>query len=173
MPNLWFYVKPGSAEKMGPVTEEEFRRLISSGEIPAASLVWKEGLPDWAPLHTLPEGQNAVLPPPDAGPALTPPSGMSGWLTFLGVANIVFGVLSVLSCFGIINGIFLLVCGTALLGARTALRSEQPDWPTFLSKLNTYFVMYGVMLVFSLIGFVVLMALFFHQILQTVGSTMH
>ena len=65
----WYYSKNGT--QLGPVEEVELRAKLASGEISAADLVWKDGMPDWlaasrvaelAPLTTLPS-----VNPPMAG----------------------------------------------------------------------------------------------------------
>jgi hypothetical protein len=53
--------------------------LLRSGEITPASLVWREGWPDWVPLRQVPELAGALAPAPGFGarrdPASTPPPG--------------------------------------------------------------------------------------------------
>lgn len=46
----WFYAKGG--EQVGPVDEFTLQRLVESGEIAAQTLVWKEGMQDWAPYES-------------------------------------------------------------------------------------------------------------------------
>jgi len=42
----WYYVLNG--QRQGPVSDEEFARLASTGAIGADTLVWKEGMSEWA-----------------------------------------------------------------------------------------------------------------------------
>lgn len=49
----WYYVLNG--KQVGPVAESELSRLLANGTISAATMVWREGQPDWQPL-------SAVLP---------------------------------------------------------------------------------------------------------------
>ena len=44
----WYYEKAG--QRQGPVPESELDRLLASGEINAATLVWSEGMANWTPL---------------------------------------------------------------------------------------------------------------------------
>lgn len=43
----WYYAIDGAQQ--GPVSEHDFQRLISSGQIKTDTLVWREGMPDWKP----------------------------------------------------------------------------------------------------------------------------
>jgi len=43
----WYYENSG--EVMGPTSETEIQRMLQSGQITAETLVWAEGLADWAP----------------------------------------------------------------------------------------------------------------------------
>src|SRR4051812_10526792 len=36
-------------ERRGPVSEEEFQRLVGRGVITPETLVWRDGMADWAP----------------------------------------------------------------------------------------------------------------------------
>jgi hypothetical protein len=44
----WFYEAGG--KQQGPISEAELDRLVAAGTITPATLVWREGLPDWQPL---------------------------------------------------------------------------------------------------------------------------
>jgi hypothetical protein len=41
----WFYAR--NSERMGPVDQAEFERLVQAGVIAAETLVWREGMADW------------------------------------------------------------------------------------------------------------------------------
>ena len=43
----YYYAVNGN--QTGPVSEEELRRLVSAGTIPATTPVWREGMADWQP----------------------------------------------------------------------------------------------------------------------------
>jgi uncharacterized membrane protein len=47
----WYYEKEGA--QSGPVSEDELKRLIDSGDISSQNLVWKEGMSDWSPYETV------------------------------------------------------------------------------------------------------------------------
>jgi uncharacterized RDD family membrane protein YckC len=52
----WYYANHG--QRQGPVTDEEFQRLVASAVVRPETLVWKEGMADW-----LPYSQVAAPPP--------------------------------------------------------------------------------------------------------------
>src|SRR5439155_8317619 len=53
MAEQWYYTRGSSRERIGPVTREELKSLASSGELEAASLVWRVGMPQWAPASSI------------------------------------------------------------------------------------------------------------------------
>lgn len=61
----WHYVENG--QQAGPVTEEQLRQLFQSGRINADTLVWREGMADWAPYHQ-------ASPQPSPPPPIQPPA---------------------------------------------------------------------------------------------------
>ncbi len=58
----WFYVENGVQQ--GPVTEYELRSLRSSGKLTSSSLVWRDGMEDWAPYDQSLGEETEVLPTP-------------------------------------------------------------------------------------------------------------
>jgi uncharacterized RDD family membrane protein YckC len=59
----WFYVENGSQQ--GPVTEYELRSLRSSGKLTSSSLVWRDGMENWAPYdQSLGEETEVLATPP-------------------------------------------------------------------------------------------------------------
>ena len=59
----WYYAQ--GDERKGPVTEAEFDALIAAGTITDSTLVWKEGMANWAPLREArPAGAGAEAAPP-------------------------------------------------------------------------------------------------------------
>ncbi|NBV33840.1 MAG: DUF4339 domain-containing protein [Proteobacteria bacterium] len=85
----WFYESNGQPH--GPIPEAELRRLRDADKISADSLVWQEGMPDWAPLnsvkalaqpfaahtpelHPAPESRLPTLSPPSPGKAASLPT---------------------------------------------------------------------------------------------------
>ena len=84
----WFYESNGQPH--GPIPEAELRRLRDADKISAESLVWQEGMADWAPLnsvkalaqpfaahtpdlHPAPESRLPTLSPPSHGKAASLP----------------------------------------------------------------------------------------------------
>jgi uncharacterized membrane protein YhaH (DUF805 family) len=65
----WFYAQNG--ERQGPVNENEAQQLVQAGTIGADTLVWTEGMQDWAKASAvLPMmGGTPPPPPPPAAPA--------------------------------------------------------------------------------------------------------
>ncbi len=47
----WYYESNGQPK--GPILESELRRLRNEGKIATDSLVWSDGMEDWAPLNTI------------------------------------------------------------------------------------------------------------------------
>lgn len=43
----WFYANAG--QRIGPVTDADFERLVQSGGIQPNTLIWRSGMPDWQP----------------------------------------------------------------------------------------------------------------------------
>jgi hypothetical protein len=59
----WYYAQ--GDERKGPVTEAEFDALVATGTITENSLVWKEGMANWAPLKQVrPAGADGEAAPP-------------------------------------------------------------------------------------------------------------
>ena len=64
MSDQWYYAQNGQSK--GPVSEEQLRQLVVSGQIKPTDLVWKQGMADWAPASRgFPPAQAivTVLPP--------------------------------------------------------------------------------------------------------------
>jgi len=109
--------------------------------------------------QTPPVNATIASPAPAWPPGAGVPAGLRGWMTFVAVMMILSGVLGVLSCFGLVNGILTIVAGVALLGARGALdgmRATDPATWQFLAKLRTCMVAtawtYLIGLIFVLIA---------------------
>jgi hypothetical protein len=56
----WYYAK--GSQRCGPISEDEFRRLAQNGTITAGTLVWRQGMPQWAPrgMSLVPGGFDVV-----------------------------------------------------------------------------------------------------------------
>lgn len=145
---------------MGPVSEEDLRGMLSRGELHSTDMVWKEGMADWAPIHKCPEF-NPSVPPRDAVPL---PDGLLGWMNFIGICTIVLGAVNVLSCFGLLWGVLMIIAGVALIGARTALldvEGVEASLAPFFTKLNTYVMVTGISYIIVLIGMAILLVVYF------------
>jgi uncharacterized membrane protein len=62
----WYYAESG--QQKGPVTDEQFQSLVASGAVRGDTLVWRDGMANWAPYSTVaPQAQTippGVTPPP-------------------------------------------------------------------------------------------------------------
>lgn len=50
---MWHYALHG--QQFGPVPEEQLKHLIATAQLSPADLVWRDGLPNWLPIHSIPE----------------------------------------------------------------------------------------------------------------------
>ena len=66
----WYYAVGG--ERRGPFGRDEFVRIIGTGVITDATLVWREGMAEWRPFA---EVKAEFGPPPVAGAAVDPATG--------------------------------------------------------------------------------------------------
>jgi hypothetical protein len=57
----WYYSKNGT--QLGPISEADIRAKITSGEIAASDLIWKEGMGDWQPAGSVKEFSVSVIAP--------------------------------------------------------------------------------------------------------------
>src|SRR4051812_21407307 len=73
----WYCVQRG--QQVGPMTEEQLRGLLVSGQLAGGDLVWKEGMANWQAANTVGEFAAVVQPPAPPG-AVVPPQaiGYSG-----------------------------------------------------------------------------------------------
>jgi hypothetical protein len=69
-PAVYYY--DDSGKPSGPVTLDEIRRKLASGEIKPETLVWKQGMPAWVAARTLPELAANPSPVPGPGPKPAP-----------------------------------------------------------------------------------------------------
>jgi uncharacterized protein DUF4339 len=61
-----------NGQRFGPVSKAELKRLLDAGGVGHADLVWTEGMPEWAPAHSI-EGLCSTPPPtPTTGGGVTP-----------------------------------------------------------------------------------------------------
>lgn len=62
---LWHYIQNGTT--LGPIPEEELRKLITSGALHPSDTVWHEGMGTWMTIQATPELSNFLAPPPTKG----------------------------------------------------------------------------------------------------------
>ncbi|MBT2767762.1 DUF4339 domain-containing protein [Stenotrophomonas sp. ISL-67] len=66
--NQWFYAE-GNRQQRGPLASEELIALYQSSRIALDTLVWRDGLAQWQPLHSLADEIGLVVAPPPASDA--------------------------------------------------------------------------------------------------------
>jgi TM2 domain-containing membrane protein YozV len=59
---MWYYQH--GENRIGPVSEEMIRNLLLSQILNINSLVWKEGMTNWVPVHQTQLANGLPLPPP-------------------------------------------------------------------------------------------------------------
>jgi len=80
----WWYLDSSDQKMKGPVDDEVFRGLVDGGTIDLNTLVWQEGMPDWAPLsatgfpsvgggEAVKPDEVIVPPPPEDYPSMREP----------------------------------------------------------------------------------------------------
>lgn len=174
MERMWCYTI-GGKDQRGPISESELRAALEAGVISRAELVWTEGMAGWEPVSDRPEFAQAPNPAPSSDDVLLaappfpvapesqparvaqkPTAPFGGWLTFVGIMNILGGSLLSFTCVGIPMGILMIIAGAAAMGARTAMEQAATpprDYAPVIAKVRTYFVLTGVILLLNLLGF--------------------
>ena len=188
MEKSWFYSADGQ-DKKGPVPEQELKQLLASNQIPAQSLVWSEGMGNWAAANTVAALQSPTAPvatptslvPPSAtaSTAHAVPAGLGSWMTFVGVMHIIGGVFACISCIGLIYGIPMIIGGVGLLNAKnmlTALPAVDATMLPFLQKQRSAFKALGwayiLMIVFTMLV-IVLEIVFFAAMIPFFQNMKH
>lgn len=168
MDKIWYYTQGGGAEKKGPVTDEEMRALVTARQVRPDDLVWSDGMANWTPAGTVPELQTQPVvmdvQPMRTGSGEAIPPGMLGWMTLVAVMSILEGALYCLGCIWIPAGIFMIIAGVALLGAKTALTGVQavnPELGVFFTKMASFMKMTGISFIVMLITMIIAMVLWF------------
>ncbi|MCL4217677.1 MAG: DUF4339 domain-containing protein [Candidatus Hydrogenedentes bacterium] len=97
----WYYVQDGDRE--GPVSDDVLREMVRSNQLAPATLVWREGMPEWREAAAALSGTESTPPPPhrfasDARPVST---------AIFGVLSIIFGTMGLLCSPLGIAGIFV------------------------------------------------------------------
>ena len=71
----WYYLK--GEEQVGPVSGQELKDLVASGELVAETLVWKEGMSEWVSANRVsglfPDAEAASSPPPRPAQGMSTP----------------------------------------------------------------------------------------------------
>jgi hypothetical protein len=121
-PMQWYYSKTNT--QLGPVSDQELRQKLATGEVFSTDMVWREGMIDWQAvalideLRLVPPTPSTGLPPlataaeasPYAPPAV--PSGLPGYVPTSGLAvvSLVCGILALITCM-FLAGIPAVICG--------------------------------------------------------------
>ena len=72
--STWNYIKDG--QKQEPVETAELQALLSKGDLPPSTLVWKQGMANWAAANSLPEfSASNEAPAVLSGAPAIPPAG--------------------------------------------------------------------------------------------------
>ncbi len=114
-----------------------------------------------------------AAPAAHAAPMSAVPAGLRGWMLFVGIMTLLAGVLNVLSCFGLINGILMIVGAIALFGCASALdaiRTVDAHTLVFMRKIKTFFVMLGWTYIIGIVLAIVLLAFYGAAIFALVMS---
>lgn len=176
MEKNWYYSADGQ-DKKGPLPENELKQLLASGQVPPGTLVWSDGMANWAPARSIVGLQQpavasaAVAPAPTAAAGVPVPQGLGGWMTFVGVMHIIGGAFACLSCIGIIYGIPMIIGGAGLIGAKNlfnTLTGVDPAMLPALEKQRSAFKALGwsyiMMFIFTLIFMIVYGVMIFAMI---------
>ena len=51
--DAWYYSKDG--QQVGPITSVVLQQMVASGHLSPADYVWRDGMPDWLPVESVPE----------------------------------------------------------------------------------------------------------------------
>jgi len=134
----WYYAT-ASGQRHGPLPAAELRALAAAGTIGAHTLVWREGMAQWRPLHeSAVELELPTLPPPlpPAAASRAPqprPSGMSGCAiaALVGVAGVfVVAMLGILAAIALpaYQDYTLRAQATAAISQAQALQPQVTDF---------------------------------------------
>jgi hypothetical protein len=73
MADEWWYAKNG--QQMGPVSTAVLTQMAASGQVAPTDLIWREGMPNWAPARTVRGIYPESLTPAPAAPVPAAPAG--------------------------------------------------------------------------------------------------
>ncbi len=115
----WFYGKDNAQH--GPVSEQDIHTLVSSGQLDANTIVWREGMTDWIPMKDVPalqaiassiSGNLTQTQPSPYASTPSQPYPMAPHTDGLSIASLVCGILAVMTCyFGGLFGLPAVLCG--------------------------------------------------------------
>jgi len=66
----WYYVDKG--QHAGPLTTEQLKAYVGNGQLPATTLVWRQGQAEWTPFSQTPELSAGMHLPPSGMPVAAP-----------------------------------------------------------------------------------------------------
>lgn len=165
MEKNWYYSADGQ-EKKGPVVESALKQMLASGQISATTLVWSEGMANWAPANTATVLQAQAAPVVPAATAITVvsgggavvPQGLGSWMGFVAVMKMIHGIIMCLTCIGAIAGVPKIIAAVNLLNAKNMLATMpviDPAMQPFMEKLRVGFKALG----WSIIGLFIMVVL--------------
>lgn len=67
----WYY--RANDQERGPVPESQIRALVEAGMLRASDFVWREGLPEWVEVRTVPGLMPRSMVKPPSAPGTAPP----------------------------------------------------------------------------------------------------
>jgi len=89
----WFIARGDTHQ--GPLNHADLQRMLNTGEVGLNTLVWKEGMANWAPASDIPELRVAASPSATAAPissAVQSPYGHLPRTSGLAIASLVLGL---------------------------------------------------------------------------------
>jgi hypothetical protein len=72
----WYYSKGG--QQSGPVSEDQMRQMVASGQVGGPDLIWRDGMANWLPVSQVPEFGGGGAPAAAAAPAYGAPQPQYG-----------------------------------------------------------------------------------------------
>ena len=68
-PVQWYFAVAG--QRVGPLSQADLAARIQAGEVTPETLVWRDGMANWAPAAQTPELAPLLSPPPGGGPPMS------------------------------------------------------------------------------------------------------
>jgi hypothetical protein len=156
----WYYSK--NSNQLGPVSLDELRYKLASGEISGTDMVWKEGMQNWSPISSVgelavtPQGMPTSRPPGSVSPYSAPgvPGGSYSYApptSGLAITSMVCGILGLVTCL-MLPGIPAVICGHMALN-----RMADPSVRLGGRGMAIAGLIMGYLSVVSMVGFVLVM----------------